>query len=163
MAVMVNPDFLPQILKQMDVQGLEWITEFDYRQPGRPVRMVHPHRAVKSRRPILLYGKPRCSLPEGSDVIEEPPRGESPKRSDTELLLEGLGALVQRLARPGQLVCDPVMLGEGDRGAVGEKAWVPVRWRCGNRLNHQENNGALGPCAGRADSGPRRFTGAVWL
>ena len=110
MAVMVNPDFLPQILKQMDVQGLEWITEFDYRQPGRPVRMAHPHRAVKSRRPILLYGKPGCSLPEGSDVIEEPSRGESPKRSDTELLLEGLGALVQRLARPGHLVCDPVML-----------------------------------------------------
>ena len=110
MAVMVNPDLLPQILKRMEVQGLEWITEFEYRQPGRPVRMAHPHRAVKSRRPILLYGKPGCSLPEGSDVIEEPPRGQSPKGSDTELLLEGLGALVRRLARPGQLVCDPVML-----------------------------------------------------
>ena len=110
MAVMVNPDFLPQIFKQMDSQGLEWIGEFDYRQPGRPVRMSHPHRAAKSRRPILLYGKPGCSLPEGSDVIEEPPRGESPKGSVTELLLEGLGALVRRLARPGQLVCDPVML-----------------------------------------------------
>ena len=110
MAVMVNPDFLPQILKQMDARGLEWITEFDYRQPGRPVRMAHPHRALKGRRPILLYGKPRCGLTEGSDVIEEPPRGESPRGSDTELLSEGLGALVRRLARPGQLVCDPVML-----------------------------------------------------
>lgn len=119
MAVMVNADFLPQILKQMDVRGLEWITEFDYRQPGRPVRMAHPHRAVKNRRPILLYGKPACGLPEGSDVIEEPFRGESPKRSDTELLGEGLGALVRRLARPGQLVCDPVML---EREAVALSA-----------------------------------------
>ena len=111
MAVMVDADFLPQILKQMDARGLDWITEFDYRQPSRPVRMAHPHRAVKRRLPILLYGKPGCMLPEGSDIIEEPPRGESPQRSDTELLLEGLGALVRRLARPGQLVCDPVMLG----------------------------------------------------
>ena len=111
MAVMVNPDFLPQILKQMEVRGLEWIGELDYRQPGRPVRMARPHRAVKSRRPVLLYGKPGCILPEGSDVIEEPHRGESPNRKDTELLLEGMEALVRRLARPGQLVCDPVMLG----------------------------------------------------
>ena len=70
-----------------------------------------PHRAVKSRRPVLLYGKPGCILPEGSDVIEKPHRGESPNRKDTELLLEGMEALVRRLARPGQLVCDPVMLG----------------------------------------------------
>ena len=110
MAVMVNADFLPQILKQMEKRGLEWITEFDYLQPDRPVRVAYPHKAVKSRRPILLYGKPGCSLLEGSDVIEEPPRSESPKRSDTELLLEGMGALVRRLARPGHLVCDPVML-----------------------------------------------------
>lgn len=111
MAVMVNAEYLPQILKQLDVQGLDWITEFDYRQPSRPVRMEHPHRAVKNRLPILLYGKPGCRLSEGSDFIEEPHRGESPRRSDTELLLEGLEALVRRLARPGQLVCDPVMLG----------------------------------------------------
>ena len=110
-AVMVNAEYLPQILKQLDVRGLDWITEFDYRQPGRPVRMKHPHRAVKNRLPILLYGKPGCRLSEGSDFIEEPHRGESPRRSDTELLLEGMEALVRRLARPGQLVCDPVMLG----------------------------------------------------
>ena len=111
MAVMVNAEYLPQILKQLDVQGLDWITEFDYRQPSRPVRMERSHRAVKNRLPILLYGKPGCRLSEGSDFIEEPHRGDSPKRSDTELLWEGLEALVRRLARTGQLVCDPVMLG----------------------------------------------------
>ena len=111
MAVMVNADLLPQILNQLDARGLDWITEFDYRQPNRSVRMAHPHRAVKRRLPILLYGKPGCRLPEGSDFIEEPPRGESPQRSDTELLLGGMEALVRRLVRPGQLVCDPVTLG----------------------------------------------------
>ena len=110
MAVMVNADFLPQILKQLDARDLDWITEFDYRQPNRAVRMAHPHRAVKRRHPILLYGKPGCLLPEGSDFIEEPPRGELPQ-SHTELLLGGMEALVRRLARPGQLVCDPVTLG----------------------------------------------------
>ena len=112
MALMVNAQHLGQAVRLLDHPNLHLITEFDYRHPERPSRLAHPHLAVARRMPVLVLGKERSCLLTGGDFIQEPPRGNGEAcLSVSKLLDAGLELLLQRLAKPGGLVCDPVMLG----------------------------------------------------
>lgn len=110
LAVVADPDHLPTVMRYLNVPGLEWLTEMDYRFPGRPTRSPHPNSFVRSRWPVLLYGRPGCPITEGSDFVSEP----SPKEPGVRGALKdpqvgGMVQLLRRLVERGRTVCDPAM------------------------------------------------------
>ena len=62
MAVMIHPEFLPEILRALNGAGLRWITEFDYRCPGRSRRIPYPHQGRHTRQPTLIFGRGNAKL-----------------------------------------------------------------------------------------------------
>ncbi len=111
MAVMVDARFLVPIIREFEKTDLRFIDEFDFRHPNRPRRPSHPHRVTARRIPILLYGKEKTILKPGDDFVDESSPGALEELNDTQLLDLGLQKLVSRLARPRNVVCDPVTCG----------------------------------------------------
>ena len=103
---------LPQTLEALQNRDLRWVAEFDYRDNSTTNRSGPPHRIQLRRKPLLVYGKPAFRLPPGDDVIELPPPEEGAGAvRQWQLHNAGVDLIVQRFARPGQLICDPMMLG----------------------------------------------------
>ena len=116
MAVLANAMRLPAIIGHLTHPGLEWVAEFDYRYGGPPVGSGYPHRVSLGRKPLLIYGKPGFRLQGGNDVIEvPPPDGPAVERQGRQRDDAGMALIVERFARPGQVVCDPVLL---DRSSI---------------------------------------------
>ena len=74
-----------------------------------PVNSGPPHWLKQHRRPLLVYGKPRFQFEGGPDLIRVPSEA------------AGMALIVQRLARPGQLVCDPVLLDRSSTALAARK------------------------------------------
>ena len=96
------------MLERLDHPDLRWVGEFDLRFHGPPARSGRPHWVNLHRRPLFIYGKPAFGLNEGDDLIEVPSPAELPRGRDRNEAAMGL--LLERFVRPGQVVCDPVML-----------------------------------------------------
>ena len=112
MAVMGNAALLPQLMERLQHPGLKWVMEFDYHWDGEPFRSSYPHRIAMRRKPILVYGKRGFQLNGGDDVIDVPSLDEvakgQPRLHQHDM---GMSLVVQRFARPGQVVSDPFLLG----------------------------------------------------
>ena len=111
MAVMVSAPFTGAIILEMAQTDLRLIDVFDYRHPQRPRHLPHPHRVTSRRMPILLYGKGKTILKPGDDFVDESSPGFAGDLNREQLLDLGLRKLVSRLAKPGDIVCDPVTCG----------------------------------------------------
>ena len=122
MAVMVTGRLLPPIMEVLRRPGLLWVTELDY-QFDPPESLRHrSHRLTLSRRPILVYGKQGFQLSGGDDVIRLPsPDGPSIGGGELRGHDFAMVMVVARFTRPGQMVCDPFLLGRGGTavGALG--------------------------------------------
>ena len=71
--------------------------------------------------PILVLGKAGFRLQDGDDVIEVPTGdGSDPEKQPKARLEAGMALIMERLTRPGQTVCDPLML---DRSHSAIAAW----------------------------------------
>ena len=112
MVVMPEVVHLPEVFERLKHRDLRWVSEFDYRHGSPPVYTGEPHRLNSFRRPLLIYGKSRCRLRPGDDFIEVP---HSPGDRRSQRLDAGMELVVARFARPGQVVCDPVLL---DRASI---------------------------------------------
>ena len=100
--------FLPEMLERLSKTGLQWVGAFVIVFPEPSGSSGPPHNIQLRHRPVLVYGKPAFRFQGGEDVIEVPPSGAQPSpRSQDEVAME---QLVQRFTRPGQTVCDPLML-----------------------------------------------------
>ena len=113
MALLVNAEYLPAILQRLTHDEVRWITELDYRSPGRGARILRSHPVTVCRWPLLIYGKRKgTSLPAGVDFVSEPLEvGATGSRKHSQLLELGMKHVVERLVRPGGTVCDPLLLG----------------------------------------------------
>ena len=67
------------------------------------------HQLQLRRRPLLVYGRSHFRLNGGHDMVNLPRPEHKPRPG--ERLEQGMRAIVPRFAQPGQLVCDPIMLG----------------------------------------------------
>ena len=108
LVVLATGMFLPQTLKNLENDQLGWMAELDLVSRGQPTGSGAPRFLRLHRRPVLVYSKGTFRMNEMDDLFEVPPPGE---------LTDGLSAqetamalLVERFAKPGQTVCDPVML-----------------------------------------------------
>ena len=108
MAVVGNGVMLPRMLERLTHQALKWLAEFDLVFHGKPVRSVRPHYMHLHRRPILVYEKGQFRPSGIDDLVEVPPEEALPKGiTEHERAMD---LLVERFCRPGQTVCDPIML-----------------------------------------------------
>ena len=109
---MAHAPLLPRIIERLSRQELKWVLEFDVQFPGAQGRSGYPYRVNLHRRPLLVYAKPGFSLNGGSDVIAVPAPGElSDDRSAWHPVEVAMAMTVERFTQPGQVVCDPLMLG----------------------------------------------------
>ena len=120
--VISGADRLPDTLEGLKHDGLRWLSEFDYRDNATGIRSGPPHRIQLRRKPLLIYCKPGFRMPAGDDVIEVPlsvegaPEFRSWQRNDA-----GLELITQRFARPGQVLCDPLMLSRASTALAARK------------------------------------------
>ena len=114
MAVLTSGLQLPFVIERLTHPDLKWVAEFDYR-PTKPSRSG-PSMNLKLRRwPLLIYGKRSFRLRGGDDVIEVSDSEWSSNGTTGGLMLDvGFSRIMERLTRPGQLVCNPLMLDKSD-------------------------------------------------
>ena len=108
MVVVGNGLILPRMLEQLAHPDLRWLAEFDLVFHGKPASSGQPHFMHLHRRPVLVYGK-GAFRPDGMrDLLEVLPREELPGgMTEHEAAMT---MVLERFCRPGQTVCDPVML-----------------------------------------------------
>ena len=113
LVVMVDGLLLPRIMDAIRRPGLHWVCEFNCQVPW-PQRVRHPlHRLTLHRRPVLVYSKGGTRL-SGDDVIRLPSPGEpGGERQGLRGFDAAMTLVVERFAQPGQVVCDPCLLGRG--------------------------------------------------
>ena len=100
--------FMPWALKNLEHDQLRWVAELDLVHRGQPGNSGTPRFMRLHRRPVLVYSKGVFRTNEMHDLFEVPPPGELPDGLNEEETAMSL--LVERLVRPGQRVCDPIML-----------------------------------------------------
>ena len=109
LVVMASGENLPDVLGHLQHPGLHWVCEFDYYFGEPPGSLRGKHQLQLRRRPLLVYGKSHFRLNGGHDMVNLSQPEHMPRPG--ERLEQGMRAIVPRFAQPGQLVCDPIMLG----------------------------------------------------
>ena len=108
MVVAGNGVILPRMLERLAHPDLRWLAEFDLVFHGKPARSGQPHFMHLHRRPVLVYGKGEFRPDGMHDLLEVPPREELPGgMTEHEAAMT---MVLERFCRPGQTVCDLVML-----------------------------------------------------
>ena len=108
LAVAGNGVILPRMLERLAHPDLRWLAEFDLVFHGKPGSSGQPHFMNLHRRPVLVYGKGEFRPDGMHDLLEVPPREDLPGgMTEHEAAMT---MVLERFCRPGQTVCDPVML-----------------------------------------------------
>ena len=108
MVVAGNGVILPRMLERLAHPDLRWLAEFDLVFHGKPASSGQPYFMHLHRRPVLVYGKGEFRPDGMRDLLEVPPREELPGGMTEHEA--AMAVLLERFCRPGQTVCDPVML-----------------------------------------------------
>ena len=126
LVVLSGMEQLPETLERLKHPDLHWVAEFDYRDNGTTTWSRPPHRTRLRRKSLLVYGKRDFRLPPGDDVIElPPPEPGAEARGQWQLNNAGLELILERFARPGQVICDPIMLGRASAALAARKLGCP--------------------------------------
>lgn len=151
MFVLAGTERLPDFLEGLRHSDLKWACSLHYSHPGRPARL-QSHGVSLSCKLVLVYGKRGFRLEGGDDVINVPPlaEGATGNRHSPRLGL-GMELMVERFTRPGQVVCDPLLLrredsalaavrlGRGFIGAWEDEAFIArLRARLGGAERHDD-------------------------
>ena len=148
LVIVAHGIFLPWVLKNLEHGQLHWMAELDLVFRGEPAGSGRPRFMRLHRWPVLVYSKGTFQMNGMDDLLEVPPPGELPvglNEQETAMAL-----LVERFARSGQTVCDPVMLDRAGtalaarrRGCifVGAEKTQSCIDRIRNRLEDAEGNG----------------------
>ena len=146
--VVASGMFLPWILKNLQHDQLQWMAELDLLYRGQPSGSGSPRFLRLHRRSVLVYSKGTFRMNEMDDLFEVPPQGELPDGLNERETAMSL--LVERFARPGQTVCDPVMLDRAGTGLaarrggcifVGSEKTQSCVDRIWKRLEHGDGDG----------------------
>ena len=108
MAVLGNGMLLPWMLAHLEHESLRWIMEQDVLSQGPPDRSGRPYFLDLRRKPLLIYGKSAFRPAGVDDLITVPPPEELPTGLDRNETAMDL--IVRKWCRPGQTICDPMML-----------------------------------------------------
>ena len=122
MVVMNDGMQLPRVLEHLNHQDLKWISEFDLQHQAVSVGVGPPHWITLRRRSLLIYGKPGFRLSGGDNIIALPTPDQLPEGHLQRHLLDmAMALIVERFARPGQVVCDPIPLDRASTALAARK------------------------------------------
>ena len=122
MVVMSNGMQLPDVLERLKHPELKWVFEFDFQHQGVPVDVGTSPRITLRRRSLLIYGKPDFKLNEVDNVIALQTSDELPiEQLQRRLFGEAMALIVEHFARPGQVVCDPILQGRASTALAARK------------------------------------------
>ena len=122
MVVMNNAMQLPQVLERLNHPDLNWISEFDLQHQRVSVGAGSPYWITLRRRSLLIYGKSGFKLNGGDNVIALPTSDELPEEQlRRQWLGLAMALIVERFARPGQVVCDPIPLDKASSALAARK------------------------------------------
>ena len=114
MFVLTGSENLPHFAEGLRHPDLRWVCALPYLHPGRPTRLRN-HDVSLTHKLILVYGKRGFRLRGGTDVISIPPFAEGAGGDARSQRLDlGMRLIIERFTQPGQVVCDPLLLGRGD-------------------------------------------------
>ena len=122
MVIINDTMHLPQVLEYLKYPGLNWWCEYDFQHHSLPFGSGAPCRINLRRRSLLIYGKAKFRLNGGDNVITlstlDGPIKEPFRRhlNDAAMTL-----IVEKFVRPGQLVCDPFLLGMASTALAARK------------------------------------------
>ena len=163
MFVLADTAYLPAILAQLEHPIVQWICALPYRHPGRGATLGGRHGLDLRNKLILIYGKEQFTLEAGDDLVSVPDLQDGSAGSKFSPRLDlGMAMLVQRFTRPGQVVCDPILLDRSETalaaveqgrdfiGAWDDQAVVQrVRDRISRTLSQIDDPGQLPPATHR--------------
>ena len=122
MVVMNNGLQLPEVLERLKHPDLKWVFEFDFQHQGIPVDVGRPRWITLRRRSLLIYGKPGFKLNAVDNVMALQTSDELPlAQLHRRLFDEAMALIVERFARPGQVVCDPILQGRASTALAARK------------------------------------------
>ncbi len=114
MFVLTGSENLPHFAEGLRHPDLRWVCALPYLHPGRPTRLRN-HGVSLTHKLILVYGKPGFRLRGGTDVISIPPIAEGAGGDAHSQRLDlGMRLIIERFTQPGQVVCNPLLLGRGE-------------------------------------------------
>ena len=114
MFLLTGSENLPGLVEGLRHPHLRWVCALPYLHPGRPTRLRN-HDVSLTHKLILVYGKRGFRLRGGTDVISIPPFAEGAGGDARSQRLDlGMRLIIEHFTQPGQVVCDPLLLGRGD-------------------------------------------------
>ena len=121
MFVLTGSENLPHFAEGLRHPDLRWVCALPYLHPGRPTRLRN-HDVSLTHKLILVYGKRGFRLRGGTDVISIPPFAEGAGGDARSQRLDlGMRLIIERFTQPGQVVCDPLLLGRGDSAVAAAR------------------------------------------
>ena len=123
MFVLADSRRLPDVLAKLEHSDLPWVCALPYRHPGRGGPLGGRHRLTLRSKLLLIYGKTQFSLENGDDAVSVPDFEEGTGGNPLSPRLDpGMEMIIRRFTRPGQMVCDPILLDRTDTAmaAVGQ-------------------------------------------
>ena len=120
MVVVGSGVLLNQTLHRLEHPELKCVAELDLVFRGKPINSGPPYFMRLHRRPVLVYRKGQSKLESMDDLFEVPPPEALPwgtSEHDTAMAM-----LVERFVRPGQTVCDPVMMDRAGTALAARKS-----------------------------------------
>ena len=120
--VINNTMQLPQVLEGLKHPDLKWVMEIDLQHPEAPFDVGKPRRITLRRLSLLIYGKPEFKLNAVDNVMALQTSDELPLAQLQRCLFdEAMALIVEHFARPGQVVCDPILKGRAGAALAARK------------------------------------------
>ena len=115
MFVLAGTERLPDFIERLRHPDLSWVCAIHYVHEGRAASSRrNPQGGAPGQKLLLVYGKPGFRLNGGGDgVISAFPSDEGTQENRRNHLEIGMELIISRFTGPGDLVCNPLLLGKG--------------------------------------------------
>ena len=116
--LLVNTQYPPAYVKYLRHDDLAWVCAFHYTHPGRSIH-ADSHLIPLTQKLVVVMGKSDFKLNAGYEVISVPAFSEGAAGNPSSPRLDvGMELIIQRFTRPGQVVCDPILMGRSETALV---------------------------------------------
>ena len=110
--LLAGTEDLPELMKHMGREPLNWVCAFHYTHPGNNYRRNSVHTIPLTQKLLLIFGKPGFRLNAGDEPITVHPLPEGTGREYFNPRLDaGMEMIIERFTLPHHTLADPLMAG----------------------------------------------------
>ena len=120
--LLAGTEDLPELMKHMGREPLNWVCAFHYSHPGNNYRRNSAHTIPLTQKLLLIFGKPGFRLNAGDEPITVPPLTEGTGRQSLSPRLDaGMEMIIERFTLPHHTLADPLMTGRPHSALAARK------------------------------------------